>query len=223
MFQLQFIIHLLADILEEVNFLSLKFQEDNVDITTMGRDIYTLISLLRERYGDERRFGLDSELLNCWLKGIQNGIIVKRRATLSCSSVYISPWKWPAWGECQWYYILAQSICWEAHSKFGIEILSHFLCLMLPNFFHQKIIAEMKTFTPTSQSFLGQILWQIWTGISANDWSKARWVGIIQICFKFIWILSLYWTYRKMETMWGGNRLTTNVSSIIQIMANTTS
>jgi len=49
-FQVQFCIHLLADVLIELNKLNQKFQEDHVDITSIGTTLDITISLLHKRF-----------------------------------------------------------------------------------------------------------------------------------------------------------------------------
>ena len=49
-FQVQFCIHLLADVLTELNKLSQRFQEEHIDITSIGMQLDVLIDLLRRRF-----------------------------------------------------------------------------------------------------------------------------------------------------------------------------
>ena len=50
LFQVQFCIHLLSNVLTELNKLSQRFQEENIDITSIGTQLDVLIDLLRRRY-----------------------------------------------------------------------------------------------------------------------------------------------------------------------------
>lgn len=72
-FQVQFLIHFLADVLKEIDILNLKFQDEHVDITNIGRDITVVIDTLKDRYlGDY--FGAGSKHLKEFLRKSQSGI-----------------------------------------------------------------------------------------------------------------------------------------------------
>ena len=47
-FQVQFCIHLLADVIIELNMLNRKFQEDHIDITSIGTTLDVTISMFRK-------------------------------------------------------------------------------------------------------------------------------------------------------------------------------
>lgn len=49
-FQVHFCIHLLADVLIELNRLNQKFQDDHIDITSIGTTLDVTISMLRKRF-----------------------------------------------------------------------------------------------------------------------------------------------------------------------------
>ena len=49
-FQVQFRIHLLANVLIELNKLNQKFQDDHVDITSIGTILDVVISMLRKQF-----------------------------------------------------------------------------------------------------------------------------------------------------------------------------
>ncbi|MCO5579656.1 hypothetical protein L7F22_033513 [Adiantum nelumboides] len=73
LFELQFIIHFLADVLKEVNVLCVKFQHEHVDITGIGREIDILLSLLQSRYLSGA-FAQGSKCLSKFLKDSQRGV-----------------------------------------------------------------------------------------------------------------------------------------------------
>lgn len=50
LFQVQFCIHILVDILIELNKSNQKFQEDYVDITSIGNTIYVSISMFHKLF-----------------------------------------------------------------------------------------------------------------------------------------------------------------------------
>jgi hypothetical protein len=49
-FQIQFCIHLLVDVLIELNKLNQKFQEDHVDITSIGTTLDVTINMVFSRH-----------------------------------------------------------------------------------------------------------------------------------------------------------------------------
>jgi len=73
-FQVQFYIHLLADVLIELNKLNQKFQEDHVDITSIGTTLDVSISMLRKRFlGDI--FGAGAVNISSFLSKAQGGTL----------------------------------------------------------------------------------------------------------------------------------------------------
>ena len=69
-FQVQFYIHLLADVLIELNKFNQKFQEDHVDITSIGTTLDVSISMLRKRFlGDI--FGAGAVNISSFLSKVQ--------------------------------------------------------------------------------------------------------------------------------------------------------
>ena len=71
-FQVQFCIHLLADVLTELNKLSQRFQEEHIDITSIGMQLDVLIDLLRRRFL-RNIFGAGSQHVSNFLKKSENG------------------------------------------------------------------------------------------------------------------------------------------------------
>ena len=66
-FQVQFCIHLLADVLTELNKLSQWFQEEHIDITSIGMQLDVLIELLRRIFLRDM-FGAGSQHVSYFLK-----------------------------------------------------------------------------------------------------------------------------------------------------------
>ncbi|KAI5073772.1 hypothetical protein GOP47_0011785 [Adiantum capillus-veneris] len=57
-FQVQFLIHFMADVLVEMNGINKKFQDDHVDITEVGNALDVVIELFKKRYlGDKFGYG----------------------------------------------------------------------------------------------------------------------------------------------------------------------
>ncbi|MCO5563599.1 hypothetical protein L7F22_017246 [Adiantum nelumboides] len=71
-FQVQFLVHFLADLLEQVNMLNLMFQKEHVDITLIGREIDACITLLSTMYLGQK-FGDGSKCLKKFLKDAEGG------------------------------------------------------------------------------------------------------------------------------------------------------
>ena len=72
LFQVQFCIHLLVDVLTELNKLSQQFQEEHIDITSIGTQLDVLIEHLRRRYL-RNIFGAGSQHVSYFLKKFENG------------------------------------------------------------------------------------------------------------------------------------------------------
>ncbi|MCO5600445.1 hypothetical protein L7F22_054558 [Adiantum nelumboides] len=57
-FQVQFLVHFMADVLVEMNAINKKFQDDHVDITEVGNALDVVIELFKKRYlGDTFGYG----------------------------------------------------------------------------------------------------------------------------------------------------------------------
>ena len=74
LFQVQFCIHLLADVLIELNKLNQKFQEDHVDITSIGTTLDVTISLLHKRFL-RGTFGAGTMHMSSFLSKTQQGTL----------------------------------------------------------------------------------------------------------------------------------------------------
>ncbi|MCO5592067.1 hypothetical protein L7F22_046061 [Adiantum nelumboides] len=73
-FQVQFLLHLLIDILHELNVLNQKFQKDTVDITEIAIALDVVIELFQKRYLHQP-FGYGSKSLRSFLNGSKDGVI----------------------------------------------------------------------------------------------------------------------------------------------------
>lgn len=73
-FQVQFCIHLLADVLTELNKLNQKFQEDHVDITSIGTTLDITINMLHKRFLGNI-FGVGAVHTSSLLTRAQNGTL----------------------------------------------------------------------------------------------------------------------------------------------------
>ncbi|MCO5612069.1 hypothetical protein L7F22_066331 [Adiantum nelumboides] len=72
-FQVQFLIHLLADVLHEMNELSKKFQKDHVDITDVANALDVVVELFTKRYLGEP-FGYGSKHYKEFMGKVNNNM-----------------------------------------------------------------------------------------------------------------------------------------------------
>ena len=72
LFQVQFCIHLLVDFLSELNKISQRFQEEHIDITSIGTQLDVLIELISRRFL-RNTFGVGSQHVSYFLKKFENG------------------------------------------------------------------------------------------------------------------------------------------------------
>ncbi|MCO5592440.1 hypothetical protein L7F22_046442 [Adiantum nelumboides] len=69
-YQVQFLFHYLADVLEQMNILSRVFQENMVDVSTLGSKFQKIKTILQARYLDSQsEFAKNSSRLTKFLKG----------------------------------------------------------------------------------------------------------------------------------------------------------
>ncbi|MCO5582460.1 hypothetical protein L7F22_036356 [Adiantum nelumboides] len=78
LFVVQFMIHLLADVLVELNKLNVEFQRQEMDVTTIGALINLTFEKLNRRYitSDANNFGVGSPYLFAFLKMAKEGKVV---------------------------------------------------------------------------------------------------------------------------------------------------
>ena len=73
-FQVQFMLHLLADILLELNKLNEQFQRELMDVTMLGVHLDIIHEKLRRRYLSCETFGTGSMFLANFLSNVKDGI-----------------------------------------------------------------------------------------------------------------------------------------------------
>ena len=74
-FSVHFFLNMLADVLMELNKLNKKFQEDNVDVTSLGIDIDHTLNTLKRNFCRSNSFAEGTIHLSKFLKDSKNGFL----------------------------------------------------------------------------------------------------------------------------------------------------
>ena len=74
-YSIEFCLHMLADVLGELNKLNKTFQEENVDITTIGLDLEVTICTLSRWFFRKETFAEDTTYLSKFLCDSQYGYV----------------------------------------------------------------------------------------------------------------------------------------------------
>ncbi|MCO5575073.1 hypothetical protein L7F22_028870 [Adiantum nelumboides] len=89
-FEVQFLIHLLADVLHEMNELSKKFQKDYVDITDVANALDVIVELFIQRYLGEP-FGYGSKNYKEFMGKVNNNMQITYVRDDGCIEVHTLP------------------------------------------------------------------------------------------------------------------------------------
>ena len=74
--------YLLADVLQEFNVLSKKFQTENIDLNQLGAQIELTTRSLTRMFLDAKNFGGDSKYVKTFMEVAEDGIIGYRDKTV---------------------------------------------------------------------------------------------------------------------------------------------
>lgn len=75
-YSIQYCLHMLVDVLGELNKLNMTFQEENVEITTIGLDLEVTISTLSRQFLRKETFAEDTIYLSKFLSDSQMDTLI---------------------------------------------------------------------------------------------------------------------------------------------------